>query len=162
MSEFRLNQFLSERYVSILDPYPLQSKEFNMVYPFYEALREGSLTTTTCTSCGKMSYPPRILCPECYSEDLEWKKLPTSGKVLEFVEVKDQLVPCFEAPLVLAVIDLNGVMKLGSRIVGVKMGEIKVGDEVKLKVFPIEPVPVEDRKGNITMNERVFFAFEKA
>lgn len=162
MSEFILNQYLSERYVSILDPYPLQSKEFNMVYHFYEALREGSLTTTICKSCGKMSYPPRIICPECYSQDLEWKKLPTSGKVLEFVEMKDQLVLCFEAPMVIAVVDLNGVIKLSSRIIGVNMGELKVGDEVKLKVFPIEPVPMEDRKGNITMSERVFFVFEKA
>ena len=162
MSEFSLNQFVSDKYIGVLDPFPLQSKEFNMVYPFYEALRAERLTTTTCKNCGKMSYPPRILCPECYSEDFEWKELPTRGKVLEFTEVQDQLVPCFAAPLVLAVIDLDGVIKLCSRIVDVKMGEVKVGDEVKLYVFPIDSVPVEGRKCNITMYERVFYAFQKA
>ena len=162
MNEFRVNQYVSDKYIQCLDPFPLQSKNFNMVYPFFEALKEGRLTTTTCTSCGKMSYPPRILCPECYSQDLEWIDLPTRWKVLEFVEIEHTMIPCFEAPLVLAVIDLGGVITLSSRIVDVNMGELGSGDEVKLSVFPIEPVPEEDRKGNISVSERVFFAFQKA
>lgn len=162
MSVFRVNQYVCNKYIQCLDPFPLQSQNFTMVYPFFDALKEGRLTTTKCKSCGKMSYPPRILCPECYSKDLEWIDLPTKGKVLEFLEMQDPMVPCFEAPLILAVIDLGGVIKLSSRIVGVQMGELKEGDEVKLYVFPIEPVPEEDKKGNITVCERVHFAFQKA
>ena len=162
MSEFVLREYLSNKYISAMDPFPQESKETTKLYPFYDALKEGSLTTTTCKSCGKMSWPPRILCPECYSEDLEWIQLPTTGKVVEFVEMAKQLVPHFESPMVLALIDFDGKLKYVSRILGVQMGELQVGDEVKLKIFPVEPVPLEDRKGNIDLKERVFYAFEKA
>lgn len=163
MSDFVLREYLSDKYISAMDPFPQESKETTQLYPFYDALKEGRLTTTSCKSCGKMSWPPRgVICPECYSEDLEWIDLPTTGKVVEFVEMAFQLVPHIEAPMILALIDFGGKLKYVSRILGAKMGELKVGDEVKLKVFSVEPVPLEDRKGNVELKDRVFYAFEKA
>lgn len=163
MSVFVLKEYLSDKYISAIDPFPQESKETTQLYPFYDALKEGRLTTTSCKSCGKVSWPPRsLICPECYSEDLEWINLPTTGKVVEFVEMAMQLVPHIQAPMILALIDFGGKLKYVSRILGIQMGELKVGDEVKLKIFPVEPVPLEDRKGNVDLKERVFYAFEKA
>ena len=63
---------LEGRYSNILDMYPLECKEFNRVYKFYDHLKVGRWTTTRCKECEKVSYPPRVICPECYSEELEW------------------------------------------------------------------------------------------
>jgi hypothetical protein len=39
------------------------------------------------------------------------------------------------------------------------VGQLKEGDEVELRVFPVDPVPIQIGKDFI-LNERVFYAFE--
>ena len=39
---------------------------------FWEKLREHKLELPKCTNCGKISYPPRAICPQCMSLDLEY------------------------------------------------------------------------------------------
>jgi len=68
----------------------------------------------------------------------------------------------FKTSLVHALIDLEGELTLFARVVNVKQGELQEGDEVKLTVFPVDPVPVDGKKGAVILQERVFFAFEKA
>jgi uncharacterized OB-fold protein len=152
---------LEGKYAVTMDMYPLQSKEFNRIYHFYDNLRENRLTTTACKDCGKKSFPPRVICPECLSENLEWVDLPTRGRVLVFTEEEIGVPEGFETPLIHALIDLGGELKMMVRVNGVKMGELKAGDEVKLYVFPVDPVPVDGRKGTVILQERVFYAFQK-
>lgn len=152
---------LEGRYAVTMDLYPLQSKEFNRIYPFYDHLREGRFTTTRCRDCGKRSFPPRVICPECLSENLEWVDLPTTGKVLVVTEEVVGVPLGFENPLIHALIQLDDELRMFVRIINCGPGELKEGDTVKLVVFPIEPVPVETREG-IVEQERVFYAFEKA
>jgi uncharacterized OB-fold protein len=150
---------LEGKYAASLDLYPQQSKEFNRVWPFYEHLKEGRFTTTKCRACGQKAFPPRVICPYCLSEDLEWVDLPTRGKVLVFTEEVHGVPLGFESPLIHALVDLEGELKLFVRIINCRAGELKEGDEVKLAVFPVPPVPQETKDG-IVMKERVFYAFE--
>lgn len=150
---------LEGKYAATMDLYPQQSKEFNRIYPFYEHLKQGRFTTTKCRACGRKSFPPRVVCPHCLSEDLEWVDLPTRGRVLVFTEEVTGVPLGFESPLIHALVDLEGEMKLFVRIVNCQAGELKEGDEVKLAVFPVAPVPQEGR-GGVVMQERVYYAFE--
>ena len=151
--------YLEGKYAATMDLYSQQSKEFNRNYKFYEHLREGRLTTTRCRSCGQRMYPPRVMCPYCTSDDLEWVDLPTRGKVLVFVEQYQGVPQGFEAPHILAIIDLQGELRFTTRIVNCKAAELKEGDEVRMVVFPLPPSLVETRNG-IEERERVFYAFE--
>lgn len=153
---------LEGKYAVTMDMYPLQSKEWNRIHPFFDHLRDGRLTTTACRDCGQRAYPPRVICPECLSENLEWVDLPTRGRVLEVTEEEVGVPLGFETPLIHALIDLNGEITLFARVAGVKTGELKEGDEVTLNVFPVDPVPVDGRKGAVILQERVFYAFKKA
>lgn len=153
---------LKGKYAVTMDMYPLQGKELNRIYPFYEHLKEGRLTTTACKDCGKRAFPPRVVCPECLSENLDWVDLPTRARVLAVTEEEVGVPLGFETPLIHALIDLGGELALFARIANVKMGELKEGDEVKLLVFPVDPVPMDGKKGAVVMQHRVFFAFEKA
>lgn len=152
---------LAGKYAVTMDMYPLQSKEWNRNYPFYDNLKEGRLTTTACKDCGKQSFPPRVICPQCLSENLGWVDLPTRGQVLVVSEEEIGVPMGFETPLIHALVQI-GEFKMMVRIKGAAMGELKAGDQVKLVVFPIDPVPVEGKKGTVIMQERVFYAFEKA
>lgn len=152
---------LEGKYAVSMDMYPLQDKGFNMVYKFYEHLREGRFTTTKCKDCGVRSFPPRVICPECLSDNLEWVDLPAEGTVKVVAEQEAGVPLGFEAPLIHALVDLQGELTYLARVINCKAGELKEGDRVKISVFPIESVPADGRRGAVIEQERVFFAFEK-
>ena len=150
---------LEDKYIATMDLYPLEAQEFNRLYKFYENLKEKKLTTTKCKKCGATPFPPRVVCPECNSEDLEWVVLPSRGKVLQFSEEVAGVPLGFEAPLIHAFIDLGGGFRFLSRIANCPAGQLKDGDEVQLFVFDVPPM-ILDVKGGTKESPRVFFAFE--
>ena len=153
---------LDGKYAVSMDLYPLQDKNFNRVHVFYDNLKEGRFTTTKCKDCGVRSFPPRVLCPECYSENMEWVDLPKEGTVLAVAEQLAGVPLGFDAPLIHVYVDLSGEMTFICRTQGFQAGELKAGDKVKLAVIPLESVPADGKKGAVIEMERVFFAFEKA
>ena len=152
-------KILEGRYIASMDLYPQEAKEFNRIYPFYEFLKEGRFTTTRCKDCGLQSFPPRVICPGCLSENLEWVDLPTRAKVKVVTEEEVGVPLGFETPLIHALIDLGGKLTMFTRIVNCKVGQLKEGDEVRLRVFPVDPVPVQIGR-EVIQKDRVFFAFE--
>jgi uncharacterized OB-fold protein len=150
---------LDGKYPSTMDLYPLEAKEFNRIHQFYENLKQKRFTTTKCKKCGHVPFPPRVVCPQCNSEDLEWVDLPTRGKVLRFTEEVAGVPLGFESPLIHALIDLGEGRKLISRVVNCKEGQLKEGDTVQLAVFDVPPMIIE-KKGGMEEVARAFFAFE--
>lgn len=120
---------MSETYYRTIDPYPLESQAFNKLYPFYQNLREGKFTSTWCKRCSRTFWPPRPLCPQCTSDELEWVELPRRGRIHAFSIQEMGVPPGFTAPLVLAVIDLNG-LKVFSRIVESDVQQVAIGKSV--------------------------------
>jgi uncharacterized OB-fold protein len=154
--------FLEDKYPVTMDLWPMEAKEFNRIYEFYDNLKAGRFTTTKCKKCGHVAYPPRVLCPECYSEELEYIDLPKKGKVIVFTEQLRGVPLGFEAPLIHAWIDLgvnSPLKRILSRIINCSAGQLKEGDEVQFVVFDVPAHPIEIKKETI-MAERVFFAFE--
>lgn len=154
---------LEDLYPVTMDMWPIEAREFNRVHPFYENLKAGKLTTTRCRACGAASYPPRVICPECYSEDLEYIELPDQGKVVVFSETLKGVPLGFSAPLIHATIDLgkdSPVRRLLTRVMNCPAGQLKEGDELRLVVFEVPSHPIEKGKKGTILSERVFFAFE--
>jgi len=153
---------LEDLYPSTMDMWPLEAKEFNRVWPFYENLKQGRLTTTKCKDCGFVAYPPRVICPECYSENLEYIDLPKTGKVIIFTEEVKGVPLGFQSPLIHAVIDLgvDPARRLLTKIINCPAGSLKRGDEVQLAIFDVPALPIDKGKLGTIMSERVFFAFE--
>jgi len=122
--------------VYCLDPVPLQTPDQNRVYKFYEHLKEGRLTTTQCIDCGHIAWPPRIVCPECMSDQLEWVDFPKVGRIYAFAVQEGGNPPGFPAPMVYALIDFDNGKRIISPIVDCDPNEVKVDAEVVLKVIP--------------------------
>ncbi len=150
---------LEGKYAVTMDLYPLQGKDFTKIQPFFDNLKEGRFTTTKCSKCEKVSYPPRVICPECLSEELVYIDLPKEGEVITCVEEEIGVPIGFEVPLVLAIIKLGDVMTFISRIINCGRGELKEGAKVRFVSFPIEPFPAEFGKETLEI-ERYYFAFE--
>lgn len=153
---------LEDKYPATMDMWPIEAKEFNRIYEFYDNLRLGRFTTTKCKKCGHVAYPPRVICPDCYSEELEYTDLPKQGKVIVFAEQVRGVPLGFEAPLIHAWIELgrnSPVKRLLSRIVNCPAGKLKEGDEVQFVAFDVPAHPMDVGK-ETKMAKRVFFAFE--
>jgi uncharacterized OB-fold protein len=153
---------LDNLYPVTMDLWPVQAKEFNRVWPFYENLKQGRFTTTKCKDCSHVAFPPRVICPECYSENLEYIDAPTKGKVIVFSEEVKGVPLGYDSPLIHAIIDLGVApfRRMTTRIINCPAGALQRGDEVQLVVFPVPPTPIEKGKAGTIMAERVFFAFE--
>ena len=137
----------------MLDFYELQTEDQTKIHEFYEHLRDGQLTTTRCTDCETIHYPPRIVCPECTGDDLEYVDLPHEGELFAFSEVRGGLplgLSEHDVPFVVGVVDL-GPVRLSARIDDAAYGDLEIGDPVSLKIVEIDGPTEEDR---------VFYRFE--
>ena len=67
-------------------PYKI-NKENTKVKRFWDELEQNKLMTTECKDCQTLHWPPRSFCTTCYSENLDWTDLPTSGTLVTFTKV---------------------------------------------------------------------------
>ncbi len=128
--EFNLN------YVYIVDYVPQQSQEHNKLYTFFENLKAGRLTTTRCPACTRDFWPPRTVCPTCYSDTLEWVDLHATGKVRGFSIQTSGAAPGFTLPMIFARIQLTDQVGFIARVIEVDPQDMVVGMTVELVVVP--------------------------
>ena len=130
----------------LLDFYELQDADHTQIHEFYENLRDGRLTTTECSDCGERHYPPRVVCPECLSDDLTYVDLPHEGEMHSFTEVRGTSAIGMndETPFVVGVVDL-GPIRLSARIDDASYEDLEIGSPVRLKVMDIDGTTDQDR-----------------
>ena len=123
----------------MLDFYPLQDEKNTKISHFFKNLKEGRLTTTKCKKCGKLLWPPRIICPECLSERLEWVDLSTEGELYCFTEVRLGAPLGFvqDAPFCVGIVKIGGLL-ISTRIDDAKYEDLKIGDKVQLKIVELD------------------------
>lgn len=97
---------------------------------FYENLKERKFTTTKCKKCEKLFFPPKIICPYCWSLEIEWVELSGRGKIYAFSQHDRSLI--FGPPDVIGLVELEeGIGRIFAKIEG-KLEELKIGQEVKI------------------------------
>lgn len=122
------------------DFYPLQSAEHTRIHPFFEHLKEGRLTTTKCTACGALLWQPRVVCPHCNADAMEWVDLPKDGTIFAFTAVYAGAPLGMEkdVPFVVGIVALDGVpLKVVARIDDASFEDLRIGDPVALKVIEL-------------------------
>lgn len=132
----------------LLDFYPLEDERSTRLAHFFERLRAGKLATTRCAKDGLL-WPPRVVCPRCHTETLEWVDLPLSGHIYAFSAVLAGAPLGMESdlPFVVGLVDLAGApLRLFGRITGRSWNEVHIGQRVR-----VEPYTIEDG--------RVFYRF---
>ncbi|MCG1003266.1 MULTISPECIES: Zn-ribbon domain-containing OB-fold protein [Halobacterium] len=136
----------------LLDFYDLQDAEHTRIHEFYDRLSEGDFSTTQCNGCGELHFPPRVVCPECTSDDLEYVSLPHEGTLFSFSTVRGSPLG-MDTPFVTGVVELDGVdVRLSARIEDAEYEDLSIGDPVSLVVVDIE---------DSLDQQRVFYRFEQ-
>ncbi len=88
--------------------------------PFWDAAKEEKLTFQKCQDCGANIFYPRIACPDCFSDHLEWVEASGKGIVYSYTVVENNSPTAFAAdiPYVVAIIKLEEGIQMLSNIIG--------------------------------------------
>jgi len=115
------------------DQYPPESEDETQLHVFFQNLRDGRFTTTRCKECGRAWWPPRTICPNCITSQLEWVELPKNGRLKLYTVCQREKGA---EPVVLGIVELKG-LHIPSRI-DVGLEEVEEGMEVVLKIDKLE------------------------
>ena len=101
---------------------------------YWEAAAREELLLRRCTACGKHHFPPRYLCPKCWSDELEWTKSTGKGAVYSLTVMYRAPMPAFakRVPYVVALIDLDEGPRMMANILGENALQTQVGDRVSV------------------------------
>jgi len=99
-----------------------------------------------CTACGKIFFPPRLICDKCKSRKFETTTLKREGVVKTFTVIHvapSQFVD--QAPYAIGVIEMKDGVSILSQIVDCDNDDLKIGMPVRLEFRKVS----EDGKGGI-------------
>jgi len=87
--------------------------------PFWEAARERRFIIQRCTDCKKYIFYPRICCPHCFSDRVEWVEASGKGTIYSYTVVLNNAPSAFmnDVPYIIAVVKLEEGVQLLSNIV---------------------------------------------
>ena len=76
--------------------------------PFWEGAKEGKFRLPRCTSCNRVHWYPRLICPHCHAMEIEWFEASGEGRLYSFaVQHRAPGAWADEVPFVTAYIDLE-------------------------------------------------------
>jgi len=99
------------------------------VKEFYRLLKGREFKTTKCKSCGEVALPPRMFCPFCFKDEVDWVDMPRKGSLYAFTQQQRSLR--FGKPDVIGVVELPAAGRLLTRI-DAPIESLSIGDEVEL------------------------------
>jgi hypothetical protein len=82
--------------------------------PFWEASKQGELRLPWCTSCGSPHFPPRLFCPVCWGDHIEWRRSEGRGTIYSFTVVRANPPTPFRSrvPFGIAIVRLDDGVQL--------------------------------------------------
>ncbi|WP_295722590.1 Zn-ribbon domain-containing OB-fold protein [uncultured Methanobrevibacter sp.] len=93
-----------------------------------------NLIGSKCTTCGKVFFPPRVICPDCRRKgNIENIKFSGKGKIHTYSVIRS---PSDEfktiAPYAVAIVELDEGAKLTAQLVDCDVDDIEIGDPVEM------------------------------
>ena len=92
------------------------------------------LEANKCKKCDTKYFPPRQICPECKSRDMESTKIADTGRILTYTIIRippKQFVD--QAPYAMGIVELDDGVRLTAQIVDIEFEDLKIGPRVKIE-----------------------------
>lgn len=111
-------------------PLPKPDKDSEV---YWEAARRHELVLQQCRACERFRFYPRLVCPQCLSDQFEWRRASGRGVVYSFTVIHRPPFPAFRdrVPYVLALIDLEEGVRMMSNVIGCEPNEVRIGMPVE-------------------------------
>jgi len=72
-----------------------------------EGAKAGEFRLQVCADCGAVQYPPREICGNCLSENLDWQAIDGEGTVISHTRLQASIEPYFQARLPVDVVSVR-------------------------------------------------------
>ncbi len=92
------------------------------------------LEATRCDKCGEVSFPPRLVCPSCRGRKFKKILLKPEGRVATFTVI--HVGPAshkHEVPYALAVVELDGGVRVTCQVADIDPAKVQAGLAVRLE-----------------------------
>lgn len=93
---------------------------------YWDAAAAGTLLIKHCDSCGEFHYYPRVLCPNCMSDQTKWVEATGMGSVYTYSVMRRG------TPYAIAFVELEEGPRMMTNIVDCDLDEIRIGQKVKV------------------------------
>jgi uncharacterized OB-fold protein len=130
------------------EPQKIQPRPTAVSAPYFEGCRAGELRLQLCGACGRYQFYPRIVCSHCGADEVRWQAASGAGRIASFTVVRRGVSAAYEAPYIVALIDLAEGPRMMSQIVHIDAEDarLRIGasvciefqawsDEIDLPVF---------------------------
>lgn len=121
-------------------PHPRPDPVAEEAVIFWDFVAEGELRIQRCARCGKYRHPPRPVCSECGSTEVEWALASGRGEVWAYTVIHGPTLPSFASrvPYGAVVVRLDeGVFMVGN-VVDCAPDDLVVGMPVKVTITDVE------------------------
>ncbi len=104
-----------------------------LTQPYWDGCRDGALRLQRCRDCERFQFYPRFICRHCQSRNLEWRDASGRGEVASYTVVRRAISPAYQAPYVVALVDLVEGVRMMAALVDVPPDELQVGMAVEVR-----------------------------
>lgn len=97
------------------------------------------LEAAKCKKCGKVLFPPRMICPACQSREFEPTHINGTGKIETFTVIR--VAPSAfvdQAPYPVAIVNMGDGVKILCQVADCEPDELKIGMPVNLEFRKIQ------------------------
>jgi uncharacterized protein len=111
---------------------------------FWEGTAAGELRLQACGACGRLRFPPRVMCPHCQSTDRRWQAVSGKGTIWSFVVPHPPLLAAYSPfapfPVITVTLDEDPALRLVGNFLESADGPINEIDPASIVIG--EPVRV--------------------
>ncbi len=111
---------------------------------FWAGTAAGELRMEACTNCGRLRFPPRVMCPHCQSTGREWRPVSGRGTIWSYVVAHPPLLPAYAPfapfPVITVTLDEDPALRLVGNFLRTADGAINEIDPATIVIG--EPVVV--------------------
>ncbi|HEY1831167.1 MAG TPA: OB-fold domain-containing protein [Acidimicrobiales bacterium] len=111
---------------------------------FWEGTAAGELRMQACGSCGRLRFPPRVMCPHCQSTVRRWVAVSGRGTIWSYVVPHPPLLPAYSPfapfPVVTVTLEEDPTLRLVGNLLARADGPINEIDPASIEIG--EPVRV--------------------
>ena len=102
--------------------------------PYWDGAAEGKLRLQRCTACGRFRNYAQLVCPDCYSLDVEWVEASGHGTIHSWTVAHHAFLPAFrgDVPYTLVIVDLREGPRTMGRLDASAQQHLRVGLPVRI------------------------------
>ena len=121
--------------------YPPRLSDFTQT--FWNGLRSGIWQTTCCEDCAKVTFPPKPVCPHCWSPRVVWRPLGAKGTLYSWTRIHAApAVFASESPYAVGIVDLADGVRLACRLMTTDSDQLTPGMPMEMVVLQYEDGPL--------------------